>query len=277
MKTQAKAGVFLGAGLVSLQTLQAMHRAGTANTVVLQSDRVLSQTLDAEGAAIIERGLVEKGVRVLKGRNILDLEKGVVSGVAILDSGERVPADFLFAGKGVRPNVDFLQGSGIRVQNGVVVDSYLQTNVEGIYAAGDAAQAPDFFSSQKVNYGLWPAAVEQGELAGKNMTGARISYPGNLKMNVSRIFDLSIVSIGDFGSGKVAEVLAMKDENRRIYRKFCFDGNGVLIGSILINHTEDLGVIHGLIRARRSVEYLRAHTAWKSPLRYGLVYRRTLT
>jgi NAD(P)H-nitrite reductase large subunit len=273
MKVQAKTGVFLGAGLVTLQTLQAMHRPGIPNTLVLKSDRVLSQTLDAEGAAMIERRLVEVGIRVRKGGDVLGLGKGIVSHIAVLDSGDQVPADFLFAGKGVRPNVEFLQGSGIQVQNGVLVDSYLETNVEGIYAAGDAAQAPDFFSGQKVNYGLWPAAVEQGELAGKNMAGARISYPGNLKMNVSRIFAIPIVSIGDFGSGKVAEVLALKDENRHIYRKFCFDGKGILIGAILINRTEDLGVIHGLIRARKGVGYLKAHSVWKSPISYGLVYK----
>jgi NADPH-dependent 2,4-dienoyl-CoA reductase/sulfur reductase-like enzyme len=62
--------------------------------------------------------------------------------------------------------------------------------------AGDVAQAPDFFAREKVNNGLWPSAVEQGEIAGKNMAGLKEEYPGNLKMNVTRVFAIPIASVG---------------------------------------------------------------------------------
>lgn len=273
IKGQTTRGLFLGAGLVALQTLQAMHTTGDDYTLVIKSDRVLSQTLDAEAAEIVERRLAEMRVRIIKGQDIVRLEKRNDSQMAVLENGDQVPTDFLFVGKGVEPSVEFLKGSGIQVHKGVLVDSHLETNVEGVYAAGDVAQAPDFFSGQKVASGLWPAAVEQGEFAGKNMAGGSVCYPGNLKKNVSRIFGIPLVSIGDFGSERVAETLVTRDENRGIYRKFCFDRNGILIGAILINRTEDMGVIHGMIKARKGTGDLKALSIWKSSVSYGFVYK----
>lgn len=273
IKAQTTRGLFLGAGLVTLQTLQAMRKTGDDYTLVIKSERVLSQTLDAEAAEIVERRLAEMKVRIIKGQDIVRLEKRNDSQMAILENGDEVLTHFLFVGKGVEPSVEFLEGSGIQVHKGVLVNSHLETNVEGVYAAGDVAQAPDFFSGQNVASGLWPAAVEQGGFAGKNMAGGSVCYPGNLKKNVSRIFGISLVSIGDFGSERVAEMIVTRDENRHIYRKFCFDRNGILIGAILINRTEDMGVIHGMIKARKVNGDLKALSIWKSSISYGFVYQ----
>jgi NAD(P)H-nitrite reductase large subunit len=156
------------------------------------------------------------------------------------------------------------------------VNDYIETNVEGIYAAGDVAQAPDFFSGEKVNYGLWPSAVEQGEIAGKNMAGLKEVYPGNLKMNVTRIFAMPIASIGDFGTKRVAETLIKRDEKRNIYRKICLDEKGIIIGALLINRVDDLGVLHGLIRERKDGGVLKSVPIWKSPMSYGFLYKNIL-
>jgi NAD(P)H-nitrite reductase large subunit len=276
MKGKAQRILFLGAGLVSLQTLQALYTTKGQHTLVVKSDRILSQTLDFEASEMVERHLRKMGVRIIKERDVIQLKETHGSKTAILTRGEEIKIDFIFAGKGVRPNIEFLGGSGIKTQNGILVNEYIETNVEGIYAAGDVAQARDFFSAENVNYGLWPSAVEQGEIAGKNMASLREVYPGNLKMNVTRIFALPIVSIGDFGSKRVNETLVKKDEKRNIYRKICLDEKGVIIGAILINHIEDLGVIRGLIRERKNVEILKLKSIWKSPISYGFIYKNIL-
>jgi len=276
MKPKVQKGVFLGAGLVSLQTLQALYKTGCRYTLVVKSDRILSQTLDREGSEIVEKHLNKMGVQIIKGRDVVRLKEVNGSKTAILDNGEEIETDFIFAGKGVKPNINFLNDGGIKTQDGILVNGYIETNAEGIYAAGDVAQAPDFFSSEKVVYGLWPSAVEQGEIAGKNMAGFKEVYPGNLKMNVTRIFAMPIASIGDFGSKRVAETLVKKDEKRNIYRKICLDEKGIIIGAILINQVNDLGVIHGLIRARKDAEALKSNSIWKSPVSYGFVYKSIL-
>jgi NAD(P)H-nitrite reductase large subunit len=87
---------------------------------------------------------------------------------------------------------------------------------------------------------------------------------------------MPIASIGDFGSKRVAEVLIKKYEKRNIYRKLCLDEKGILIGAILVNHVDDLGVIHGLIRARKDAEVLKSNAVWRSPMSYGLIYKNIL-
>ncbi len=276
LKPNLQNALFLGGGLVSLQTLQALYRRGGHYTLLIRSDRVLSQQLDPEASELVERHLRRMEVHIIKGRDVVQLKRKKETTKALLDNGDEVEADFLFAGKGVKPNVDFLNGSKIKVKGGVLVNRQMETNIEGIYAAGDVAMAPDFFSGENVLYGLWSSAVEQGEIAGKNMAGGNETYSGNLKMNVTRVFAMPIVSIGDTGSGRVAEALVRRDEKRNIYRKLCFDGEGTLVGAILIQQVNDLGVIHGLIRARKGGEVFKESSIWKSPMDYGWIFKNVL-
>lgn len=276
LKPNIEKGLFLGGGLVSLQTLQALYRRAGRYTLVMKSGQVLSQTLDQDASEIIEIHLKKMDVRIIKGRDVIQLKrkKGLMN--PLLDNGEEVEADFIFAGKGVEPNIDFLKGSGIKTKKGVLVNRQMETNIEGIYAAGDVAMGPDFFSGESVVYGLWSSAVEQGGIAGKAMAGLKEEYPGNLKMNVTQVFALPIVSIGDVGSSRVSGTLVKKDEKRNIYRKLCLDEKGTIIGAILINQVDDLGIIHGLIRERRAMGVLRASSRWGSPITYGFVHKNNL-
>ncbi len=276
LKPKIEKVLFLGGGLVSLQTLQALYRRGGEYTLVIKSDHLLSQTLDREGSEIVEEHLKKMGVKILKGRDLIQLKGKNGSKVAVLDNAEEMEAHFIFAGKGVQPNIGFLKGSGIKMKRGVWINPQMETNIEGIFAAGDVAEAPDFFSGEKVNYGLWPSAVEQGEIAGKNMAGLKEAYSGNLKINVTRVFAMPIVSIGDIGSERVAEALVKKDKERNIYRKICLDGKGIIIGAVLINRVDDLGILHGLIRERKDAGFLKAGAAWKSPMNFGFVFKNIL-
>lgn len=276
MRPKIEKGLFLGGGLVSLQTLQALFTRQGRYTLVVKSDRLFSQTLDEEGSEVVENHLKKMAIRVIKGRDIVQLRRGKGSKIALLDNGEEIETDFVFAGKGVRPNLDLIRGSGIKTESGILVNEYMETNIEGVYAAGDVAQTPDFFSNEKVLYGLWPSAIEQGEIAGKNMAGLKTTYAGNLKMNVTRVFAMPIASIGDFGSNRVAETLIKRDEKRNIYRKICLDQKGVIIGAVLINQVDDLGIIHGLIRGRKEGGSLKANPVWKSPITYGFVFKNIL-
>lgn len=276
LKPQLQKVLFLGGGLVSLQTLQALYRKGGQYTIVIKSSHILSQILDQESSDFVERHVEKMGVRILKGRDMVQLRRKKGKKIAILDDGEEIEMDFVFAGKGVEPNIGFLKRSRIQTQRGILVNHFLETNLEGIYATGDVAEAPDFFTQERVTYGLWPSAVEQGEIVGKEMAGERQVYLGNLRINVTRIFGLPISSIGDFRSNRVAETLIKRDEKRSLYRKLCLDQNGKLIGALLINQVEDLGVLHGLIRERKSGEILKSKGLWRSPLNYGFLFKNIL-
>lgn len=273
IKPRVSKAIFLGGGLVSLQTLQALYNSKGRYTLILKSDRVLSQNLDRKGSEIMEKQIKKMGINILKGRDIIQLKKVNDSKIAVLDNGDEIETDLLFAGKGISPNLDILNGSLIETRKGVIVDEYLQTNIEGIYASGDVAQVPDFFSNEKVNYGLWISAKEQGEIAGKNILGAKEVYPGNIRTNVTQLFGLTLASVGELGSERVSENLIKVDETKNIYRRLCLDENGIIIGAILINQLDDLGIIYGLIRKRKDISYLKTISNWKSKLSYGLIYK----
>jgi len=93
-----------------------------------------------------------------------------------LSSGKTLEADFVLVGIGVRPRIDLARSAGMQVDNGVVVDEYLLTNVPGIYAAGDIAQYPDPVSGQRVRIEHWVVAERQGEVAAANMLGEKKSF-----------------------------------------------------------------------------------------------------
>lgn len=143
-------GLFLGGGLVTLQTLQVLYRKGGQYTIIVKSNHLLSQTLDQEAPVFVERHLEKMGVRIIKGREMVQLRRKKGLKTAILDDGQEIETDFIFAGKGVEPNIRFLKGSQIETKRGILVNSYLETNLEGIYAAGDVAEAPDFFTQERV-------------------------------------------------------------------------------------------------------------------------------
>ena len=102
----------------------------------------------------------------------------------VLDSGEKLNAHLVVVATGVRSNMEFLDGSGVKTDTGVIVDAHLVTNVAGIYAAGDAAQGPDFSTGGWMVHAIQPTAAEHGRIAGLNMAGRDAVYKGSLIMNV---------------------------------------------------------------------------------------------
>jgi phenylglyoxylate dehydrogenase epsilon subunit len=148
--------------------------------------------------------------------------------------------------------MSFLKGSGIEVNNGIVVDDYLRTNQDGIYAAGDVAEAKDFFGGQPGLNPILPSAVEQGKIAGANMAGGVQKYEGWISMNVFHFFGSSACSIGLSDADGGLEVLKEVDREKGQFKKLSFR-DGRLMGAEFINIEVDPGVILYLIKNRLEI------------------------
>ena len=104
--------------------------------------------------------------------------------------------DMVVLAIGVTPNVDIVKGSGIEVNQGVIVDSKMQTNKKNIYAAGDIVEVREQIEGKQGSFAIWPNAIEQGRIAGLNMTGRLIKYEGAEVVNVLDVFDTPVVAMG---------------------------------------------------------------------------------
>jgi NAD(P)H-nitrite reductase large subunit len=97
---------------------------------------------------------------------------------------------------GVSPNIKIVDNSGIKVNQGIVVDSTMQTNMKDIYAAGDITEVKEQIDGLQGSFAIWPNAIEQGRIAGLNMAGKTSKYEGAEMVNVLDVFDTPIVAMG---------------------------------------------------------------------------------
>ncbi|MGA2772014.1 MAG: FAD-dependent oxidoreductase [Bryobacteraceae bacterium] len=240
--------VVLGGGNVGLQTCEALLARGVTVTVVVTSPHLLSQMVDAEAGRRIADLFIRHGLNVRTGRDAVEIVgEGRVEGVR-LDDGELIGADLVIVGKGIKPNVEWLRGSGVRVDRGIVVDRCGRTSVPGIFAAGDCAEAIDPLTGRSAVSGIWPVAYEMGRAAGAAAVGVERPSAGALRMNASRFFGEPIISIGEVCperlEGASAEVLVNRNG---VYRKLVYH-QGRLAGALLYGDISGAGAFYRLYR-----------------------------
>jgi NAD(P)H-nitrite reductase large subunit len=169
---------------------------------------------------------------------------------------------------GIRTNLDWLQGSGIAVNRGIVVDDHLRSNVPNVYAAGDVAEGKDLVTGQPALHAIEPTAMEHGRIVGANMAGQPQVYRGSLLMNIVEVLGLEIASFGAWDNPQ-AEVFSAIRPDRPAYRKLLWQEDRVtgamLLGpAIDVWTSNDLGMLKGLVQTGVRLG------AWKSYLRDNL-------
>ncbi len=235
--------VIAGAGPVSMETGDSLHRLGMDLTFVVSSNRVFSTLMDPEAATFVEERLERRGIEIRKGQDITRIDE---DRTVHFSSGEKCSCEIVIVGKGVKPSLAFLAGSGIALRTGIVVDEHQQTNIPGIFAAGDVAETYDIaFCETRLN-ALWPAAAEQGRIAGLNMAGVTTPYPGSLARNILRVFDIPVLSAG-MARADGPEVLKARGKDH--YRKLVLD-KGILKGLLFVGDLRNEGLYISLMQRR---------------------------
>jgi NADPH-dependent 2,4-dienoyl-CoA reductase/sulfur reductase-like enzyme len=241
--------VLMGAGFIGCIVLEALAKRGVELTVIEMGERMLPRMMDDVGGDMIERWCESKGVRVLTGVRVGAVS---MSGKALelaLENGEKLAADFVVCATGVSPNVDFLAGTGIEVEDGILVDAHLQSSVDGIYAAGDVAQGPDFSTGSQQVHAIQPTASEHGRIAAMNMAGRPTRFRGSLSMNVLNTLGLISSSFGLWMGAEGGEGARAADPDRFRYLRLEFEEDR-LVGALALGLTQHVGVIRGLIQTR---------------------------
>jgi len=227
---------------------------GAEVTVVEVQPHALSTYFEPNASAIIERAFTTHGVRMLMGRTLASVVR-VGEGVAAkLDDDTVVDADLLLVCTGVKPNIAFLNGSGIETAAGVLVDDRMRTNVANVWAAGDVAQARGFWGDKVVN-GILPNAVEQGRIAGADMADdAGVQpFPGAVPLNTYSFFGQQAISVGRSG-GEGNQVTETGSDTS--YRHIVLE-DGRLVGISTINDFVDAGIMWQLILRRTDLSAVK--------------------
>ena len=247
----ASQGLVLGGGLVGFKAAYGLLKRGLKVTMLITSGYPLSMQVDEVAGRMIMSELLAHGLTVKVGVSVTGFEGNGRVARAVLDNGEPLPCDLVIIGKGVRPSLDFIPRDRIDVDLGIVVDDFLQSSVPGIYAAGDAAESIDIARQVRWVNAIWPEAAAQGRVAGQNMAGRRVRYPGSLSRNVMRVYDLDVMTVGYANPGKEEgfRQISTGGENQGYYRSLVFRDD-ILVGAVLINRIEQGGVLRALIENR---------------------------
>jgi 3-phenylpropionate/trans-cinnamate dioxygenase ferredoxin reductase component len=168
----------------------------------------------------------------------------------ITKAGLRIPCDVAVVGVGVEPVVDLLAGSGIAIDNGVVVDQYCATNVSGIYAAGDVANHFHPVFGRHIRVEHWQNAMRQGDNAARNMLGERIAYD-DIPWFWSDQYDANIQYAGFHTASE--ELIVRGQLEGGSYAAFYMNG-GVIDAVVGVNNARDVRRTMPLIKARRKVD-----------------------
>ena len=254
---------FIGAGFIGFIILNAMDKLGARLTVIELENQVLPRMLDAQGASLVNTWLNEHGVRTHTGVRVQAIEHGSDGKKTLnLSDGSSTQADLVIVATGIRTNIDFLNGSGVNTNEGILINSRCQTNISNIYAAGDVAEGSNMSTGQKAIHAIQPTAVDHGRIAGANMAGQDVEYPGSLLMNILDVCGLQCASFGSWSSG--GEKTETINASRPLYRKLLWDGDQ-LSGAIILGPADDvamlndMGMIKGLIQAQTSLGAWKGH------------------
>lgn len=238
---EARRAVIVGAGFIGVEVALVLRELGLSVTVIEALDRVMPRMLDAETAEIVAGELRRRGIELqLETRAQAFLGSRRVEAVE-LESKKLVHADVFVAATGVKPNLEFLSGSGIDQKWGILVDDRLRTNIPDVYAAGDVAEAVDRMTGERYVHAIFPNAVAQAEVVAFNVLGHDLRYEGAESMNSLKHVGLPVMAVGA-QSGE--EELRLRDGGT--LRKI-FVNDGRIVGFRLTGDVRVAGVYRSLM------------------------------
>ena len=248
----------MGAGFIGCIILEAIAARGVQLSVVEMGDRMVPRMMGEGAGGMIKRWVEKKGVTVYTSTRVEAIERASPLAVR-LSNGKHLPADLVISATGVQPNIGFLEGSEINCLQGILTDDRMQTSVQGIYAAGDCAEAFDSISGKTIVSAIQPNAADQAYCAGMNMAGKHTRQRGVTQINVLDTLGLISTSFGQWQGVPGGQHAELTDEANFRYVRLEFDGD-VLVGSNAIGHIEHVGLVRGLIESRVKLG------AWKDRL-----------
>ena len=192
----AKRAVVIGGGFIGMEVAAVLTQKGIEVTMVLNEDRIWKKFFTPQMSHFFENHYTGRGVRFIKAASVTELLGDGAVNSAVLKDGQTIACEMVVAGIGVHPVTDLLAGSGIEVEDGVIVNEYLESIRPGIRAAGDVANYKDVLFGKRRRVEHWDNAVSQGQYCAQALMGERTPFK-HVPYFFSDVFDLSYEFWGD--------------------------------------------------------------------------------
>ena len=236
--------VLIGGGLLGLEAANALHKLGKNITVVEFFPRLLPRQLDTDGAARLRYIFENMNFAFRLGATTKEIVGAGGVEEVILENGDVLPTEMVIISAGVRPNLELAKMFGLEADKGVIVDKHMQTSQPGIYAAGDVIE----FEGK--TFGIWPAAMEQGRIAGINISGGDTSYEGTTLSNILKVAGIDLAAAGEIDAENIYESRIVASED--IYKKVVID-HGKVIGCIMLGDRTNFNRINKAIASGEDI------------------------
>jgi nitrite reductase (NADH) large subunit len=246
---KSEAVILIGGGLLGLEAGNALRRLGKKVTVVEFFPRLLPRQLDSKGAARLQELMEKMGFafRLSAMTKTITGSNGQANGI-VLEGGETLPGQMVIVSAGVRPNLELAKNGGLACDKGITVNDRLETSATDIYAAGDVAEHRGVVS------GIWPAAMQQGKVAGANMAGGEAVYQGTTMSNILKVAGIDVAAAGNIDAeGRYESQVVSSDT---VYKKLVIENNR-LIGCIMVGDTKNFNTITRYITEQRDIGTLK--------------------
>jgi 3-phenylpropionate/trans-cinnamate dioxygenase ferredoxin reductase component len=234
----ARKALVVGGSFIGSEVAASLRMLGLEVTIVEMGERLTPAFASEELSQQVADMYREQGVDVILGESIAELKaNGRMLTGARTESGREIEAFLAVIGVGVRPNVGFLEGSGLEIDDGIVVDDHFRTSVPDIYALGDVAQFDDAVAGRRRRIEHWSSADNQGRHLGAILAGSRSAY-AELAVFFTKLFDVQLQVIGDPGGGVDEVVLRGSVGDRNLLGFYLRDGR--LVGAVVAGQGEDM-------------------------------------
>ena len=244
----------LGAGFIGCIIMEALAARGVQLSVVEMGDRMVPRMMGPTAGGMIREWCERKGVQVFTSTKVEAIAPGKPLQVK-LSTGQTLEADLVISAAGVRPAIGYLAQSGIACLLGVLTDAHLQTNIAGIFAAGDCAEAFDKVSGKTIVSAIQPNAAEQARIAAANMVShahgqaLKATLKGVTQLNVLDTLGLISTSFGDWQGVPGGEHAELTDNAKGRHLSLQFKDD-VLVGCNSVGWTGHVGAMRGLVEGQ---------------------------
>lgn len=254
----AKRSAVVGSGPIGVEVSCALRRRNHEVYLIELLDWVLPRVFDEKPALRIQRILEGHGIKVLTGEKV-EKVTGNHRVRGILTNEREIGCEMVVMAGGMRPRVNLAREAGAELGDlgAIKVDGRMQTNLPGVYACGDCAEAPDAVSGQTALIMLWHNARRQGMVAGYNSAGVRKEYPGSTNVVNVNVFEVPVFSMGTPSSAITGDGIELIEKDRPRYYGRVVVAGGEIRGAQFIGETEDMGVLLPVVRKRCSLESVR--------------------